>query len=141
MVRDLRSVRPNGGLACAFVSTLATLFEALTAARRAGEDFDAAWEIASVGALGASWEAGDWAPVLEATRQTWEAAYQRLPASSSERALTLLGWEAELVDVGRACRRCGSGIPPERGRRGPASFCSDRCRRSWHQRARERVAA
>jgi hypothetical protein len=50
------------------MSTLATLLEALAAARRAGQDFDAAWEAASALALGASCDPGDWRGVLEGTR-------------------------------------------------------------------------
>jgi hypothetical protein len=116
------------------------VFQALADARRSGVDFDRAWEAASVEALGASCDAGDWAPVLEGTRGAWLAAYHRMPATDHERALSLLGWDAELVDVGRVCRRCGLGIPPERGRRAPAFFCTDECRRAWH-RQQERVAA
>jgi hypothetical protein len=106
-----------------------------------GRDFDDAWEAASATALGASCDPGDWRPVLDGTRDGWEAAYQRMPATDRERALTLLGEGMELVDVGRACRRCDGPIPPERDRRAPASFCSDRCRRQWHAARRERVAA
>jgi hypothetical protein len=124
------------------MSTLALLFEALAAARRAGEDFDSAWEAASALALGASCDAGDWAPVLDGTRDAWSAAYHRWPASPAERALSLLGFDAEASDVERAgwCRRCGLPIPPERGRRAPALYCSRACGQAWH-REHARVAA
>lgn len=135
------------------MSALSVLLEALAAARRSGEEFDSAWEAASALALGASCDPADWRAVLDGTRDGWEAAYRRLPASSSERALTLLAWDAELADVGRqspvgdsdtgrVCRHCDQPISPERGRRAPAFFCSTRCRQAWHRgRARERVAA
>lgn len=135
------------------MSTLAVLLEALAAARRSGADFDAAWEGASTEALGASCAAGDWAPVLDSTRDGWASAYRRWPASPAERSLTSLAFGAELADigrrkgtvsgipdVGRACRRCGDPIPPERFERSPPVYCTDECRKLWH-RERERVAA
>ena len=73
------------------MSTLATLFASLAAARRAGEDFDLAWEAASVEALGASCDPADWAAVLASTRPSWQAAYNDRPATSPERAVGLLG--------------------------------------------------
>jgi hypothetical protein len=120
------------------MSALAVLFEALAAARRSGVPFDVAWEAASVEALGASCEPADWRPVLESTEESWRRAYDRMPPTRCERALSLLGWDAELTDVGRVCRNCGLGIPPERGRRGAALYCRDECRRVAH---RERMAA
>jgi hypothetical protein len=117
------------------------LLEALAAARRAGEDFDAAWEAASALALGSSCDPADWRGVRESTREGWEAAYRRMPAKSCERALSLLGEARETVD-GDVCRRCGQPIPPGRGRRRAAVYCTDACRRRWHaDRERERVAA
>jgi hypothetical protein len=124
------------------MSTLATLLQALAAARRAGEDFDRAWEAASAQALGVSCNAGDWQPVLDTTRDGWEAAYRRLPATQPERALTLLVEDLELADeADDPCRRCGQPIPSSRGKRAPALYCSDRCRRAWHADRRDGVAA
>ena len=131
------------------MSTLAILFESLAAARRAGMSFDSAWDAASVEALGASCDPADWTAVLSATRPSWEASYRGWPATPPERAVGLLGFDASLPDDPERtvaersdnCRRCGSVIPVDRGRRG-ALFCSARCRRAFHSaRARERVAA
>jgi hypothetical protein len=128
------------GCDTARMSTLATLLEALAAARRAGEDFDSAWEAATALALGASCDPADWRGVLETTRDGWRAAYHRMPAKRCERALSLLGEDAEPTDVGRDCRRCGRPIPPERGRRRAALYCSSQCRRAW-SRERSPLAA
>jgi len=114
------------------MSTLSVLFESLAAARRAGHDFDFAWEAAIVAALGQACNPGDWEPVLDGTRGTWERAYVGLPATSSERALSLLGEDGVLTDVRNVCRRCSQPIPPERQRRAPALYCCDHCRRAWH---------
>jgi hypothetical protein len=121
------------------MSVLATLLEALVAARRSGVGFDAAWEAASVEALGASCDPGDWSGVLQATEGAWRSAYDRLPASRGEVAVAMIGYDAELEDVGRRlCRLCGTPIAPER--RPNVMFCSDPCRRTWHNQ-HQRVAA
>jgi hypothetical protein len=123
------------------MSTLATLFEALTAARRLGVDFDNAWQAATAQALGSSCDPADWSGVLQATEDCWRRAYDGLPASRCERALSLIVEDMERADGdGDVCRRCSGLIPPERGRRARAVFCSDACRREWH-RQQERVAA
>jgi hypothetical protein len=110
------------------MSTLATLLEALAAARRAGEDFDAAWEAASALALGSSCDPNDWSSVLASTEDGWRRAFEQWPQTEGERALSLLHEDMELVED-RDCRRCGEPIPAGRGRRRPALYCSGRCRR------------
>jgi hypothetical protein len=121
------------------MSTLSVLFESLAAARRAGEPFDAAWQAASMVALGSPCDADDWEAVLGATVGTWRSAYEDLPASRHERALSLLveGVEAAGVD-GETCRRCSGPIPA--GRRRSALYCGNACRRLAHAE-RGRIAA
>jgi hypothetical protein len=113
------------------------LFRSLATARRLGVNFDEAGALATIEALGQACDPGDWAPVLDSTRDAWESAHVGEPAGRHGRAFSLLAWDTELVDVDRRlCRLCGQPIPS--GRRRAAVFCGAGCQRAWHRR---RVAA
>jgi hypothetical protein len=120
----------------------AVLFTQLAAARRRGEHFEEAWPDALTEALacvGSSSERGEWRDVLAGMVETWRAAFSRWPASSKERALSLLAENGDREPApDRECEHCHGEIGAERGRL--AVFCSDKCRHDAHY-AREREGA
>ncbi len=112
------------------VSPAERLGELLRDARRAGREFDGAWEAALRRALEPTSDP-DWAVALRATRDAWASAFERRPAPLKERAtLRLLpDVDAErFPDDARICRRCGEMIPSSR--KGPAKYCSRQCQRA-----------
>jgi hypothetical protein len=80
------------------MSPARVLAEQLADARRGGQHFSDVWPDAVAAALEAApnkWERRDWRIALAETVDAWRAAFDRLPASSPEHALTSL---AEIPD-------------------------------------------
>src|SRR5438046_1126746 len=91
--------------------------------------------------FGAAWPRAlpfdeEWREVLEATREGWARAYERLPATRGELALRAAGWddEREAVDSDRWCARpgCAQAIPARAhwSRR----YCCRECQRAANGR-------
>jgi hypothetical protein len=122
------------------MSPPAVLLEQLAEARRAGRTFDESWPVALGAAVRAAqrFERQEWAQVLGSMADSWRAAWERRPPTAGELALATVdsfrGRGETLPD--RECRHCGGGIPDERGRRGAAFYCSDRCRREASEQRR-----
>lgn len=121
----------------------------LADARRAGVGFDDAWAGALDAALdatgGARGERSAWREALSECADAWRAGFDRVPATSCERALLAIVGDGESTEPEVArCEHCGGSIPPERGAHGgrPTRFCRDWCRRRFHyERERARAAA
>jgi hypothetical protein len=81
----------------------------LADARRAGQPFDAAW---SASLRAAKVNSREYTPVV-ATRESWRRAYERQPATASERAAAqLYGWLLDSGDdVGVGALGCPPGAP------------------------------
>jgi hypothetical protein len=110
------------------------LFARLADARRAGESFEDAWPLALAAALAvvpAKWERTEWRHVLGGMAETWRAAFERWPASSKERALSLLADNTDREPAPeRECEHCRGEIPEGRDTR--TIYCSDKCRHAEH---------
>jgi len=126
----------------------ALLLDQLAAARRAGEDFEAAFETAVEAALAVvagDTERADWHEAFVGTIDSWLAGWERRPiATRAELALRAVADSSDREPAPeRPCARarCGREIPEDRGRvRGGqrVRFCSDRCRRlAYTERERE----
>jgi hypothetical protein len=122
----------------------AILFDRLTAARREGQAFEAAWPDALAAALQTA-ETGrertEWTEALRGTVESWREAWERRSPSRPERALRVIAEDPEREPIpDRECGHCGGPIPAGRGRPfAPAKFCADECRRAAN-RERERLA-
>jgi hypothetical protein len=120
------------------------LLERLIAARRRGENFDAAWTDAVAATLlsVSPAERTEWAGVLGSTVDSWRASWERRPPRRPELALTLVADSSDREPLPeRPCAYCGQEIPAGRGRRGgPARYCGDACRRAAYD-GRARVAS
>ena len=107
------------------------LFSKLADARRAGESFEQAWPVALTAALASvpnNTERREWMQVLGGMVQTWLAAFERQPASTNERALSLLADNTDRVPVpDRECEHCHGEVGTDRGPL--ARYCSDDCKR------------
>jgi hypothetical protein len=117
------------------------LFACLADARRAGETFERAWPEAFAAAVqvAESGERSEWANVLAGMAETWRAAWERCPASSKERALSLLADNTDREPApDRECEHCHGEIGAERDAR--TIYCSDKCRHGEHY-ARMHAAA
>jgi hypothetical protein len=111
----------------------------LADARRRGEPFASTWpDAVAIVATDPAWR-----DALNATRRAWERAYDRVPATAAERAVSLLIEDADLVPVVEirdgCCDHCGTELPERRDRR--TIYCSARCRRQAHVARQAEAAA
>lgn len=134
--------RPHWRVRSSAVSVPATLRDRLTAARRAGEPFEAAWTPAVRAAVSGepARERRAWREALAATQTGWRAAYDRAPATRSDRAILMFAVDRDgepLAEVTEepVCGRCSDPIPS--GRKRGARYCSTACQRA----ANGRIAA
>ena len=72
---------------------------------------------------------------LTETADAWRHSFERRAPQRAELALALVGDDSDRVPLGRECAFCGKNIPPERGRHGPAKYCSDACRKTANNAA------
>ena len=108
---------------------LETLFTELQRVRTAGAPFADAWSPGTIAALAgaAPGEVEDWRSVLVATQRTWQAAYDRAPATRGEVAAGMLAHRDPGVPLEQdACRGCGRLLAPVvSGRR--REWCTGHC--------------
>ena len=102
-----------------------TLLRVLAEDRRQGVTFSDAWPRA---VLAAALDR-EWREALNSTRDGWEGAYDRQPATRRERALAAVQDELQIndADARGLCVHCGDPIPATRGLK--AIYCDETCRR------------
>jgi hypothetical protein len=132
------------------MSVVQALHAELAGHRRAGLDFNTAWDRAVPVALQAACEGG-WLTVLQVTRHAWEAGYERQRPTRRENAASMLAHRDEgiIVDVlddtepiseplERRCVHCDDPLPA--GSRANRKYCSTVCRQAQFVSAELAVA-